>query len=109
MRMRRPRSHSAEDPSMKRPILGALLLGGSTALCGAAEFQPPVRLMAGDAAVRVESPGYAAPCWADLDADGKSELLVGQFAKGKIRVFKHLGDEKFEPGEWLRAEGTVAE
>ena len=94
---------------MKRLVLCALVLGGSTALCSAADFQPPVRLKAGDAAVRVESPGYAAPCLADLDADGTRELLVGQFAKGKIRLFKHLGDEKFAPGEWLQAEGTVAE
>ena len=94
---------------MKRFVMCAVVLGGSAALCSAAEFQPPVRLMAGDAAVRVESPGYAAPCLADLDGDGKKELLVGQFAKGKIRVFKHLGDEKFEPGEWLRAGGEVAQ
>ncbi len=94
---------------MKRLVLCALVLGGSTALCSAADFQPPVRLKAGDAAVRVESPGYAAPCLADLDGDGKKELLVGQFAKGKIRVFKHLGEGKCEPGEWLQAEGKVAE
>ena len=94
---------------MKRLVLSALVLGGSTALCSAADFQPPVRLKAGAAAVRVESPGYAAPCFADLDADGKKELLVGQFAKGKIRVFKHLGEEKFAPGEWLQAGGEVAQ
>ena len=94
---------------MKRLVLGVLALGGSAALCSAADFQPPVRLKAGDAPVRVESPGYAAPCWADIDADGKKELLVGQFNKGKIRVFKHQGAEKFAPGEWLQAEGTVAE
>ncbi len=93
---------------MKRLVLSALVLGGSTALCSAADFQSPVRLKAGDDAVRVESPGYAAPCWADVDADGKKELLVGQFAKGKIRVFKHQGAEKFAAGQWLQAEGTVA-
>jgi len=94
---------------MKRLVLCALVLGGGTALCRAAEFQPPVRLTAGDAAVRVESPGYAAPCWADVDGDGKKELLVGQFNKGKIRVFKHQGAEKFAPGEWLQAGGEVAQ
>jgi hypothetical protein len=94
---------------MKRLALYALVLGGSTALSSAAEFQPPVRLKAGESAVRVESPGYAAPCLADLDGDGTKELLVGQFAKGKICVFKHLGAEKFAPGEWLQAERTVAE
>jgi hypothetical protein len=94
---------------MKRLLLTALLLGGSTALCSAADFEPPVRLKAGDAAIRVESPGYAAPCWTDIDGDGKKDLLVGQFNKGKIRVFKHLGAEKFAPGNWLQAEGKVAE
>ena len=99
---------------MKRLVLSALVLGGGAALCGtapcgAAEFQPPVRLTAGDAAVRVEAPGYAAPCLADLDGDGKKELLVGQFQTGKIRVFKHLGEEKFAPGEWLMAGGEVAQ
>jgi hypothetical protein len=94
---------------MKRLALGALLLGGGAAVCGAADFQPPVRLTAGDDEVRVESPGYAAPCLADLDGDGKKELLVGQFQKGKIRVFKHLGEEKFAPGEWLQAGGEVAQ
>lgn len=98
---------------MKRPLLNVLLVGGAAlcgpALCDAAEFQPPVRLTAGDGSIRVESPGYAAPCWADLDDDGKSELLVGQFRDGKIQVFKHQGAEKFAPGEWLQAEGEVAQ
>ena len=94
---------------MKRLLLSALLLGGGTALCSAADFEPPIKLKAGDAAVRVESPGYAAPCWADIDGDGKDELLVGQFNQGKIRVFKHLGAQKFAPGNWLQAEGKVAE
>ncbi len=94
---------------MKRLLLSALLLGGSTAFCSAADFESPVRLKAGDAAIRVESPGYAAPCWTDIDGDGKKELLVGQFRQGKIQVFKHLGAEKFAPGDWLQAEGKVAE
>jgi hypothetical protein len=63
------------------------------------------------AAVRVESPGYAAPCWADIDGDDKKDLLVGQFNDGKIQVFKNLGagPEKLAAGDWLQAEGKVAE
>jgi hypothetical protein len=60
-------------------------------------------------AVRVETPGYAAPCWADLDGKGKKALLVGQFNKGKIRVFRDLGAGKLAAGTWLQAEGQVAE
>ena len=94
---------------MKRLLLCALLLGGGAAFCGAADFEPPVRLKVGDAAIRVESPGYAAPCWADFNGAYKKHLLVGQFNRGKIRAFKHLGEEKFAPGNWLQAEGKVAE
>jgi hypothetical protein len=94
---------------MKRFLLSALVLGGTAVTCAAAEFKPPVRLTADDKAIRVESPGYACPCWAAVDGDGKNSLLVGQFAKGKIRVYKHLGGEKFDAGRWLEAEGQVAE
>jgi hypothetical protein len=96
---------------MKQQLLAALGLFCWPALCGAAEprFHPPVRLKAGGAPIRVESPGYAAPCLADLDGDGKMDLLVGQFSGGKIRVFKGLGGGKFARGAWLKAEGKVAE
>lgn len=94
---------------MKRLLLSVAVLGSSAAASRAADFEPPVRLKAGDAAIRVESPGYAAPCWADLKGDGKNCLLVGQFNQGKIRVFKHEGAEKFAAGKWLQAEGKVAD
>jgi hypothetical protein len=85
-------------------LAGAWLAGGT-----AAEFRPPVRLEAGGVPVRVENPGYAAPCWADIDGDGRNDLLVGQFSGGKIRVYRNLGDAKLAKGEWLKAEGAVAE
>ncbi len=94
---------------MKRRLLVALGLFCCPALCGAAEFEPPVRLKAGRAAVRVEAPGYASPCWADVDGDGKKDLLVGQFNGGKIRVFKNLGKGKLAAGAWLQADGKAAE
>ncbi len=84
-------------------------LAGSALAWGEPAFQPPVRLMADGAPVRVEEPGYAAPCWADIDGDGTKELLVGQFHQGKIRVYKQRGDLKFAPGEWLKAGGEVAQ
>jgi hypothetical protein len=94
---------------MKRFFLSALLMAAGTAFCSAADFEAPVRLKAGNTAIRVESPGYAAPCWADFNGDGKMQLLVGQFKKGKIQVFQHKGAEKFAPGKWLRVDGEVAE
>jgi hypothetical protein len=94
---------------MKRVLLATLLPACAAALCGATEFERPVRLTANGVPIRVESPGYAAPCWADIDGDGKKDLLVGQFSGGKIRVFKNLGGGKFAPGVWLQAGGKVAQ
>jgi hypothetical protein len=90
-------------------LLSTLLAGGGLAIGSAAEFQTPVRLEADGVPIRVESPGYAAPCCADIDGDGKKDLLVGQFHEGKIHVYRNLGDGKLAAGEWLKAEGSVAE
>ena len=94
---------------MRTASLSTLLIGCGFAIGSAAEFQAPIRLQAGGVPVRVESPGYAAPCFADINGDGKKDLLVGQFSQGKIRVFKNLGAGKLAAGEWLKAEGVVAE
>lgn len=94
---------------MMKAIYSILCLFGVMAVCGAAEFEQPVRLLADGKPVRVESPGYAAPGWADVDGDGKKDLLVGQFNQGKIKVYKNLGDDKYAAGTWLQAEGDVAE
>jgi hypothetical protein len=94
---------------MKQLLFSAVVLASGTAWCSAAEFQSPVRLKGGGVAIRVETPGYAAPCWADVDGDGKKDLLVGQFNGGKIRVFKNQGDGKLAAGVWLQADGKAAE
>ena len=94
---------------MKQHVLTVLVLLCGAAWCSATEFEPPVRLKAGGVPIRVESPGYAAPCWVDLDRDGKKDLVVGQFNKGKIKVYKNLGKGKFAAGVWLQAGGKVAE
>lgn len=84
-----------------------ILIGAMPAL--AAEFEKPVRLKAGKDFVKVEAPGYAAPCLFDVDRDGKADLVVGQFNKGKLRFYKGEGELKFAEGAWLKAGGKPAE
>lgn len=91
-------------------VLGVLLgVPWGVAAASAFEFEKPVRMVAADGPVRVESPGYAAPCWSDIDGDGRKDLLVGQFNQGKIRVFRNLGGGKLAAGEWLKVGGRDAE
>ena len=92
-----------------KTTLSMVFLCGTAIACSAAEFEPPVRLKGGEHPVRVESPGYAAPCWADLDADGKKDLLVGQFNQGKIQVYKNRGEGELAEGTWLEVAGKAAE
>jgi hypothetical protein len=87
----------------------AVLMSLVATAAGAVEFAEPVRMEGGGEAVRVERPGYASPCWADIDGDGNKDLLVGQFSGGKIRVFKNRGDNRLDAGDWLMVDGTVAE
>jgi hypothetical protein len=94
---------------MKQKLLAALGLLGCTALCSAIEFAPPVRVKAGGAPIRVEAPGFAAPCLADVDGDGVPDLLVGQFHQGKIHFCKGLGGGKFAKPTFLQADGKPAE
>lgn len=72
----------------------------------AIQFEDPVYLMADGEPIMSEK-GESAPCLADIDGDGKKELLVGQLKDGKIRVFRKV-DEGFSDGEWLLADGEVA-
>lgn len=94
---------------MRQHLLAALGLFCCAAPGSGAGLRTTSALKADGVAIRVESPGYAAPCWADVDGDGKMDLLVGQFRQGKIQVFKGLGGGKFGKGDWLQAEGKVAE
>ena len=71
------------------------------------EFYPPVLLTAAGEPIRVDSPGYACPCMVDLDEDGKTDLVVGQFRDGNMIFFRNLSDNlqkpEFAKGEWLTA------
>ena len=69
---------------MRTLLLSIMWVTYAIAVASATEFEPPARLEADGVSVRVESPGYAAPCWADIDGDGKKDLLVGQKGGGRF-------------------------
>lgn len=74
------------------------------------ELEKPVRLEAGGAVIDTQV-GHAAPLFHDLDRDGKRDLLVGQFAEGKLKVHRNVGTEaapKFASATWFEAAGKTA-
>ena len=73
------------------------------------EFEVPVRVKAAGDYIQIGSPGYASPCWADEDGDGKQDLIAGRFAGGKMKVYRNLGDGTLAKVEWPKAEGNIAE
>jgi hypothetical protein len=55
--------------------------------------------------------GHAVPFLHDLDGDGLSDLLVGQFAGGKLRIYRNVGSRgapRFEDFSFFRAAGAEA-
>jgi len=90
-----------------------LLLPLALLLPAAAEEKPllnndlaePVRIEAKGGPIDVEV-GHATPCVADLDRDGKPDLLVGQFGGGKVRYYRNVGEKhapKFDDYEFIKA------
>ncbi len=74
------------------------------------ELLPPFRVLADGSPIDVEI-GHAAPLVADLNGDGKLDLLVGQFKEGKLRLYRNHGsntDPRFGAFTWLEAGGADA-
>ncbi len=75
--------------------VGMLVAGfvGVVLFCGVVmgfEFEEPVRIEAGGAAIDTDI-GHAAPFVCDFDADGVSDLLVGQFGEGALWIYRNEG------------------
>ncbi len=83
---------------MRKPVLiflavlavAGLAVSEETPLGEGSPFEPPVKLMAGDAVIDVAI-GHADPFVFDLNGDDRLDLLVGQFGGGKLLFFANTG------------------
>ena len=86
-----------------------IVLGGLMGLLGAGAdngLAEPVALEAAGRAIDMEHEGHAHPCVADLDDDGRKDLLVGEFYDGRLRIYRNLGtnaEPEFDGYEWFKA------
>ena len=74
------------------------------------EFKAPFQVMAAGRAITV-SMGHAAPAYGDVDGDQVPDLLVGQYAGGKLRIYKNYGTADkplFKDFKWFEAGGEIA-
>jgi hypothetical protein len=93
-----------------RHVLAAIAAALAATL-PAQQFETPFRLEAGGKPIDVEI-GHAAPYVVDWDGDGVRDLLVGQFGKGRCRIYKNTGTDqapKFADFTFFEAGGKVAE
>ena len=72
-------------------------------------FKKAVRLQSEGRPISTENPGFASPAWYDINGDGREDLIVGQFAGGKMKAYHRAEDGSFGKGQWIKAGKRIAE
>jgi hypothetical protein len=63
-------------------------------LATAQELADPIPLEVAGKPLDVERMGHAAPFVGDVDGDGVKDLLVGEYYRGQLRIYKNLGTNR---------------
>jgi hypothetical protein len=71
----------------------AVSCGSSAQAANDAELEPPVQVEVAGEPLDTGGVGYAAPFYADFDGDGVKDLLVGEFAHGRLRIYRNTGSD----------------
>ena len=88
-------------------IIVALLIIQLCAFAGIPSFYEPTIIQADGANIDVGL--IAEPFMVDWDGDGLTDLLVGQFAPGKVSFYKNIGSNQnpeFTFSNYLQADGA---
>lgn len=91
-------------------MLHQIILATLTLTAGTNELAEPFRVESKSGPIDV-SYGHAMPLMADWNGDGLKDLLVGQYAGGRLRVYPNLGTQtepRFETFEWFKTEAGRA-
>jgi hypothetical protein len=57
------------------------------------DLMEPIPIEAGGRPIDVEHVGHAAPFVGDVDGDGRKDLLVGEFYKGRLLIYRNAGTD----------------
>ena len=89
-------------------ILAAVSLTCFLQIPTGSNLMDPFRVLSADGPIDVER-GHSAPWFDDFDGDGLPDLLVGQFAGGKLRLYRNVGTAttpEFEGFEYFQVDGA---
>jgi hypothetical protein len=91
--------------------VAALLLAASARAGEPGALRPPFQVQAGGQALDIQHEGHAAPFVGDFYEDGGLCLLVGQYADGRLRIYRNTGTRarpRFDSYTWFEAGGKTA-
>src|SRR3954464_3007053 len=87
------RWHTIVAAAAAAAALPVAALAANDAQAPKSQLAAPVRIEAEGKPLDITEIGHAAPFFADIDGDGKRDLLVGQFGGGKLRIYKNHGTD----------------